>query len=467
MADTRPSFGSDQSFERARRHLLAGLVGFGRHTITGLLRVQNRLQQDWSADYRFYARDRFDEAAVFAQVRQGVEAQLAPQAPLVTAMDDSLLRKSGRKIHGVRYQRDPLSPPFQVNLVRGLRVLQISAAVPQGGGAARLVPVDFEHAVLPPKPGKKASGEELEAYKKLRAERNINVVGCQRLEHLRQSMDAHGSAQRRLIACVDGRFTNGTVFGKVPARTTLIGRVRKDAVLHYLPESQPTAGRKRKYGLAAPTPEVLLQDETVPWQSVKALACGKEHTFQIKRLKPLVARMDKAAQPLQLVVIKPLGYRLTQGGKLLYRQPAFLICTDAELALEELLQDFLWRWDIEVNFRDEKTILGVGQAQVRTEAANQNAPALAVAAYALLLLASIKTYGKTGVPDRLHQPKWYPRSVTQRATTNELINQLRFELWAGALSPKHFHDFSSGSAPHQKSPKLDFSPAPALFLSLK
>jgi len=69
-------------------------------------------------------------------------------------------------------------------------------------------------------------------------------------------------------------------------------------------------------------------------------------------------------------------YRFKNGGKLLYRQPAFLVCTDPQMALEDFLQDFLWRWDFEVNFRDEKTHLGVEQAQVRTEASNQNGPAL-------------------------------------------------------------------------------------------
>ena len=54
MARSRDCFGSQDSFERSRRHMLSSLVGFGRHTITGLLRTQNRQQQDWTADYRFY-----------------------------------------------------------------------------------------------------------------------------------------------------------------------------------------------------------------------------------------------------------------------------------------------------------------------------------------------------------------------------------------------------------------------------
>jgi hypothetical protein len=58
-------------------------------------------------------------------------------------------------------------------------------------------------------------------------------------------------------------------------------------------------------------------------------------------------------QAVRVVVIAPVSYRLRQGSKLLYRPPAYLICTDPDLPLEPLVQEYLWRWDIEVNFRDE------------------------------------------------------------------------------------------------------------------
>lgn len=458
-------FASTQSFDRSRRHCLAHLVGFGRHTVSSLLRVQNRHQQDWSADYRFYSRDRCAEQALFGQVRAAVEKTLGESQALVVSMDDSLLRKTGRKIHGVRYQRDPMSPPFHVNFVRALRVLQISAALPQGGGMARMVPIDFQHAVLPPKPPKNASDQEWEDYKKIKAEKNINCVGFQRLEALRQDMDQKGSTNRGLVVGVDGRFTNRTFLRQVPARTVIVGRIRRDAVVHGLPDSQPALGRKRKYGPLLPTPEALLKDEQTAFQTVRAFAAGKRHEFQIKRLGPVVLRLDRAARPIQIMVIKALGYRLKKGGKLLYRDPAFLICTDPQMALEDFLQDFLWRWDIEVNFRDEKTILGVGQAQVRTAASNQHAPALAVAAYALLLMASVKAYGKNGAPDRLQQAKWYQRKKQDRATTNELINQLRRELWSDALQPKHLSDFLSSTPPDEKSDQCDTPLPSSVFLN--
>jgi hypothetical protein len=466
IAKCRSAFSSDETFCRGRRHLLSHLVCFGRHTITGLLRNQDRTQCDWTADYRLYSEDRFDEDKLFGQVRSEIEQLAAPEAPLVAAMDDSLLRKTGRKIHGSRYQRDPMSPPFHVNLARGLRVLQISAAVRQGSaGAARLIPIDFQHASLPAKPRKDASAEAQAAYQAERAKRNINLVGRDRLARLRQQMDQDGSA-RHLIVTVDGRFTNATVLRGIPERTTLIGRVRKDSVFHFAPAKQAGRGRKRKYGQRCPTPEELLKDSSAPWQTVQAYAAGQRFDFKVKTLGPVFSRMDKGARPLRLVVVEPVPYRQRKGGKLERREPAFLICTDPDLALSELLQIYLWRWDIEVNFRDEKTILGVGQAQVRTEASNQNAPALAVAAYALLLLAGVQAYGAEGQPPAIAHPQWYHRKPRQRASANDLINQLRHELWASALKG-NFTRFCPQSSSDQNPQKSDLPLNSAIFFSIK
>lgn len=468
IAQCESGFSSPETFARGRRHLLSHLVCFGRHTVTGLLRNQDRTQCDWTADYRLYSEDRFDEDQLFSQVRSEIE-QLSdrPDAPLIAAMDDSLLRKTGRKIYGSRYQRDPMSPPFHLNFVRGLRVLQISAAVRQGSeGAARLIPIDFQHAALPAKPRKDASAEAHAAYEAERAKKNINLVGRDRLAHLRQQMDQSGSAQRSLIVTVDGRFTNATVLRSVPERTTLIGRVRKDSVFHLAPTAQPERGRKRKYGQRCPTPEELLKDESQPWQTVQAYAAGKRYDFKVKTLGPVFSPMDKGAHPLRVVVVEPVPYRNSKTSKLERREPAFLICTNPDLPLSELLQIYLWRWDIEVNFRDEKTILGVGQAQVRTEASNQNAPALAVAAYALLLLAGIQVYGAEGRPAAISHPRWYQRKPHQRVTTNELVNQLRYELWSAALKPS-FRRFSSETRADQNAIKSDPPLNSAIFFSVK
>ncbi len=211
-------------------------------------------------------------------------------------------------------------------------MLQISAALPQGQGRARMIPIDFQQAVLPAKPRKDAPEQQWQDYQALRAQTNINSVGFQRISALRQRLD-QSEPQRKLVVCVDGRFTNRTFLKQIPERTVILGRIRKDARVYQLPATQPTVGRKRKYGLQLPTPEELLKDPATPLQTVVAFAAGKKHRFKVKQVGPVVLRLDRAARPVQLLFIKPLGYRLTLGGRLLYRQPAYLLCTDPQMAL--------------------------------------------------------------------------------------------------------------------------------------
>lgn len=104
-----------------------------------------RQAEDWSADYRLFARGRWAPNDLFVPVVRGALQLLPENAPLVVALDDTRLPKTGKKIPGVGYGRDPMSPPFHVNLVPGQRFVQLSAMVPAGPtpSAARGVPVRF------------------------------------------------------------------------------------------------------------------------------------------------------------------------------------------------------------------------------------------------------------------------------------------------------------------------------------
>ena len=147
-----------------RHHLLSQLVCLGRHTVTGVTATAGAAFQDWSAQYRLYSQARFDPEAVFGVVRRQLQQQLSSEEPLVVAMDDSLLRKTGTEIPGVSWRRDPLGPPFQVNFVRAQRILQLSAALPSRENAsARLIPIDFQHVPTARKP-KRKHGRNTEVF---------------------------------------------------------------------------------------------------------------------------------------------------------------------------------------------------------------------------------------------------------------------------------------------------------------
>ena len=127
-----------------------------------------------------------------------------------------------------------------------------------------------------------------------------------------------------------------------------------------------------------------------------------------------------------MILIKAAGYRLCQNSKLLYREPAFLITTDLTTPAAELIAAYLGRWEVEVNFRDEKTLLGVGQAQVRQPLAVERAPLFLVACYALLLLCCLQVYGDQRGEDFEKLPRWR-RSTPLRPSTRDLIRRLQKE----------------------------------------
>jgi hypothetical protein len=349
-------------------------------------------------------------------------------------MDDTLIRKRGRKISGAAWKRDPLGPAWHTNFVWGQRFLQLSAALPERDGAGRAIdiPIDFIHTPSAAKPKKKAPQEEWDEYRKEQERLKLSVVAAGRLKQLSDEIGG-----RKIICAVDGGYTNKTVFREKRENTVLVGRIRKDARLYAAPEETGgRKGRKKYYGSPMPTPEQIRQNESIAWQKVEAFAAGKRHEFDIKTISG-IRWEGTGEQNVRLVVIRPLAYRPRKGAKLLYRDPAYLLCTDPDLPLDRLLQSYLWRWEIEVNFRDEKTVMGVGEAQVRTESAVQNVPALVCASYSFLLLAAMKANCNVLSTPR---PKWYPAKPENRCSTQQMMALFRTGLWGLAIrrNKKHF-----------------------------
>ena len=261
--------------------------------------------------------------------------------------------------------RDPMAPPFHVNLCYGVRFVQASILVTskQETGATRALPVRFDFAPPAKKPRQNqrqqsdasptsptADAEsarqkqeweaKLEAYKKEKKERRLPLAALNVMRSVRESLDQRPETRHRiLIASGDGSYTTRDVVRNLPERTTYIGRIRKDAKLYDALEAAAgrSAGRPRRYGALAPTPEQILRDDSIQTIQVRCFAAGKFHDIPVKVRRLVYWRNAGCDLPLQVIVIKPLGYRLRKGSKLLYRKPAFLICTDPNLDLQALI----------------------------------------------------------------------------------------------------------------------------------
>jgi hypothetical protein len=413
-------FPSLASSERAIEHLLAMSSTLGRRTISRTIIALGRSDQDWSADYKLFSRTPWDARELFTPVLAEGTA-LSGDGPIAIAVDDTKLCKSGRHVPQAGWHRDPLSPPFHMNLQWGLRYLQASLLIrADANRACRSLPVRFEPAPWVKKPGKKASPEDRAAYAKAKKEQNLSITGRNTLEELRLRLDRLGHQERLIVAAVDGSFCNRPLFGEPLNRIRLLARARKDARL-CLPAA---SGSRCRYDPQRFTPEQVRQDEAIPWNEAEVFYAGRRRPIRYKERFPVLWRRGAKTRPLRLLVIAPQPYTAPSGR--CYRDPAYLLTDDLESEASLLIQIYFDRWQIEVNHREEKSFMGVGDAQLWSELAASRHPTFQVACYSLILLATLLEFGPARGDAFPPLPKW--RKPSDRPSILDLLTRLRLDL---------------------------------------
>lgn len=423
LALWRPVFSRAASHQRAARQALGGLLCLGRRTLTRIIWTNGGQHRSWSAEYHLHSRSPWEPQQLFTPILQRGLAWCQGRY-IGMAVDDTGLRKTGRLIRQAFFQRDPLSPPFWANLMWGLRFLQASLLVPLhrcSSVGTRALPVRFEIAPVVKRPKRKASEEEWKNYRAARKQHNLSQLFVAMMRQLRQALDTVGAAAKTLVLAVDGSFCNRTVFAVTLLGVQILARTRKDAVLCF----RAVAGSRRFYSPDKFTPEQVRQEEKRPWKTTRLFYGGKRRHVRFKEVTPVYWQGGARRRPLRLLVVAPTPYRKRKSGRFYYRQPAYLLTTEFTASARTLLQIYFDRWQIEVNHREEKDTLGIGQAQLWNETAVPRQPVLAVAAYSALLLASLLTFGPARGEAYAPLPKW--RRNAKRPSCLDLITLLRKE----------------------------------------
>jgi hypothetical protein len=421
-------FPQERSLHRAITLAFGILCGVGRRTLTRAISFAGNTQKDWSADYKVFSRSPWEPRALFHPIlEQAIQEHNLER--IVISTDDTRVWRNGKHVPQTQWHRDPMGPPFQTNLRWGHRFLQASLVLPlyaqDQESSSRSIPVRFEMAPVVKKPGKKASEDDLKAYRRLKKEKNLSVQFVTLTKELRQRLNQTGHRQKRLVKVCDGSFCNRTVLREdwEAQNVSVVARCRKDIVLC---KRAPGKGR-RFYGKSKFTPEqVRRRDSLARWQKTQIFHGGSFREVRYKELTKVYWQGGSGKREVRLLVVAPVGYRTSKNGRKYYRQPAYLLTTDLTTDAVQLLQDYFDRWGIEVNHRDEKEILGVGQAQVWNEHSVSKVPALLVAMYSWLLLAGLKCYGPTRTHDYEPLPKW--RRGAKRPSCLDLVTLLRKQL---------------------------------------
>lgn len=371
--------------------LAAGLAGQPRRrTVTGML-LGAGLGRAWPHDraHSFFARARWDPDELgLSAARLAVLALVPAGEPLRVAVDDSVFRRSGRKVHGAGWQHDGSSPArdkvsygccFVVAaLIVHLPFCSREVALPV---LARLrLPGRYRaggrHA--PPDPALGPGAVEIAADLITR----LALAFPARAVHVVADAAYHGPALRDL-----------------PASVTWTSRVPRTAVLYGLaPPRTGKRGRPRTKGDKLGTPAGLAA--TASWRTVTAATYqGRRHATELAEVACLWYG-SWHARPVRLILARRPG--AARGYDLA------LVTTDLHAPPAALLTRYAARWAVEQAFADARNVLGAGEARNRTPRAVQR-----TVPFALLTSTLVVTWYATSGHDpgcaasRRHDQPWY------------------------------------------------------------
>jgi hypothetical protein len=418
----RPLFCKQQLFERIRALAIGFLGVIGRRTLTNVSIFLGYLKKGYEANCAVFSRRKWEAVKLFDPLLK--EALKYLQGPYIcVAADDMTLKKTGKRIKNASWRRDPLSPPFHVNFLWGLRFLQFSlllnstVVIP-----SRAIPIDFIEAPVVKKPKKKASKEEWKAYEKAKKEHNLSNLFVKYAMRLKDRLITICGETRKLLMVCDASFCNRICMAIIEG-IEVLARCKKNAKLCF---KYVGSNKRRKYGQNKFTPEDIRRDKSMPWKRMVGFYGGKPRVIKYKELNHVLWQGGTKTRPLKLIVLAPTPYRKRKREKLYYRQPAYLLCTDVEGDVEILIQCYLNRWQIEVNHREEKSLLGLGEAQVWNDKSIERQPSFHIAVYSALLLAARKTYQDKPNID-FDEPKWR-RKKPKRLTFRAMMGLMRAEI---------------------------------------
>ena len=419
------AFPQTRTLKRAVRQALGSLICMGRRTLTRIIWATGNEHKSWSGEYFLHSRCSWSPERLFDSIVKGALSYC--RGPLLgVVVDDTSVKKTGRRILQAFWSRDPMSPPFRINLRLGIRFLQFAIVLPLHHtlhAAARTIPVLFEEVGVAKKPrkGRKDYREKMKQYQELSKKQSLPIRAVDAIGRLRKTLDAAGAAKKTLIIIGDGAFCNRRMLAAQTERTHLLVRARKDIKL-----CKRSGSGRRFYDENTFTPSQVLLDSTIPWSQTRLFYGGKQRLVSYKEISDIYWQTGAKRKPLRLFVIAGTHYRVRKTGRRKKRENGFLLTTLEQGQTRNLLQLYFDRWQIEVNHREEKTTLGVGQAQLHNQTAVPKQPPLVVAAYSALLLASLNAFGPNRSNVYAPLPRW--RANASRPSCLDLVTLLRKEL---------------------------------------
>ena len=396
--------------------MVVGLIAqTRRRTVCGML-LGVGLQSLWhhARAHRFFATARWCADAVgLALLDLIVTRLLSPESPITIVIDDTLFKRSGRKVFGVFWHHDGAAKgPKPIGFGNCWVVAGIVVDLPF---LTRPVCLPLLARMWRPRgTGKIAFAREMvETIAARHPERVVHAVGDAAYvgEHLR-GLHQH---------------------------ITWMSRLKVTSVLHELPPPRTgRSGRPRTKGARLGTPTDLAA--AAIWHTTQVRRYGRTDTVDVTQIVCLWYGSFHS-RTVRVVLVRDAKPRTTDGHERGYGLP--LVTTDLTSTVEDLVARYASRWCIEVAFSDARQILGVGQARNRTRQAVQRTVPFGLICLSLVTLWYAATgHAPADVADRRERSRWY--TTKTEPSFEDMTIKLRRVIIAARFRPQ---------APHQATPQ--------------
>ncbi len=377
----------------------------GERTVTGML-VGARLSGVWhhARAHRFFSTARWSVDDLGFLLADAIVSALCPTGAITVAIDDTLMKRSGRKVFGAFWHYDATSPDPSGGVAWGNNFVVAGLVVTLPFTARPVcLPVLFRLSTAKDQgPSKLALAREMTELLAARfPTRLLDVVGD----------GAYGGKPWRGVAC---------------RRVSLTFRLRVDAALsEHAPPRTGKRGRPATQGKRLRSLTKIALDPATCWQNSYSHRYGKGRTLHVLDLHCLWYEAF-AGLPVRVILIqdtsKACGFELA------------LITTDLIATPGQIASRYAWRWAIEVAFQEGKGLFGAGQARNRTQRAVQRTAPFGF----LTMTMTILWYtGHGHHPDTVTEHRtrapWY-RSKTDPSTA-DMLAKLRRTIIAAQYHP--------------------------------
>jgi hypothetical protein len=319
------------------RAMVAGFLAQpGPHTVTGMLTgagLAGRRHHDLA--YRFFATARWSADQLGLMLLDLICAVMVPtDAPLDLAVDDTLWRRSGRKLHGAAWHHDT-GGPGRHRPAWGHRWVVIGVICH---------PPFLRRAICLPILARLWQPGDPDRTPLALARELVDLL----VDHI----------GKRPVHLVGDAAYIGKPLRALPAQVTVTARLRSNAALYAPPPPRTNRrGRPPRKGDRLPELIRLAAMTRYQWTHVKLRCYGKTLDREVLAIGCLWYGALKG-QPVQVVLSRPVG--APDGYELA------LVTTDLAAAPAQVIERYADRWSAETMFLDARHLVGVGQARTRT-----------------------------------------------------------------------------------------------------